>query len=493
MANRPFPLRPPACSGKVAAGLAILAAVVLRFAFLLREDVWYDEAWSIHMCSLSWGEMAAWVRGDLHPMLYHAAAKAFSLLFGDSSRQSLRLFSALWGLAAIIVCTIAGRRLYDSWLAGLLGAAVLAWLPMHLYYSAECRMYAMGGTLVLLGGLGWLAVERTAAWTPPATRFRWALLLGPAACAAAVSTHFVAGVQLAVFALLFAPWANRRRWADWFFYWGFAAVLSAPELSDLAFRVRLLREGAGWIPPPGAMDALRGCGRAVLVPVDYWVVWMSAAEEKWWGWLLVDLLPLILALWFACGLRAVPRSKRRLPGLLLVTFFLATLVQWTLTRLGIRCFFWLRYGALLLPLAALGAGPILIALWRRSRVDRVILTTAAILVIGVGTHASVARAHRWFGPVRVFLDQNPRAQPLYVCGTTFWPEYEINLGAAAVAPAVQLPAIADQEPGARFLLVVDVPDSQRPPEDLPIIAQWLPRQNPERVLESDDWVLWRVD
>ena len=85
---------------------------------------------------------------DTHPPLYYWSLKAWGDVFG-SSELALRSLSAVWGLVAVVLTFLIGKRLFGT-LQGTLAALLLAVAPLAVYYSQEVRMYAQVTALGLL-------------------------------------------------------------------------------------------------------------------------------------------------------------------------------------------------------------------------------------------------------------------------------------------------------------------------------------------------------
>ncbi len=136
----PWPLVAPAAL--VATGLA------LRLIALGRSSLWYDEAFSWHLCRLPLSRMLAKIASDVHPPLFYAALRAWIVLFGDSV-VAMRILSALAGsgcvAAAYWLGSVAARpggpgRAHG---AGLCAAALVASNGFLIYYSQQARMYSL--------------------------------------------------------------------------------------------------------------------------------------------------------------------------------------------------------------------------------------------------------------------------------------------------------------------------------------------------------------
>jgi mannosyltransferase len=130
-------------------GVAALAAA-LRWFRIDTQSLWYDEGISVHQLTRSLPDIVRAAALDTHPPLYYATLKAWGELFG-SSELALRSLSAAWGLLAVVLTWLIGRRLFGT-VAGTVAALLLAVAPLAVYYSQEVRMYAQ------VTGLGLLAV-----------------------------------------------------------------------------------------------------------------------------------------------------------------------------------------------------------------------------------------------------------------------------------------------------------------------------------------------
>jgi len=137
-------------------GLAVVTVVgtVLRLYGLDHQSLWNDELSTWQQLRFdSWREML--IKGV---PVYHLPA-FWSLLYfwihyaGDSE-TSLRLPSALLGIAAIPAMFALGRRLYGQ-REGLIAAALTATAWMPIFYSQEARPYMLLFLLVALSS-AWL-------------------------------------------------------------------------------------------------------------------------------------------------------------------------------------------------------------------------------------------------------------------------------------------------------------------------------------------------
>jgi hypothetical protein len=212
--------------------LAVFAVGLWWRLRLLGEDLFADElaTWWDVIAPESVADVVRLVSSDaeITPPLYFVLARV-ATWFGRTE-EMLRLPSLLAGSALIPLVYAWGRFVAGRWV-GLTAAAITAFAPFQLYYSAEARAYAVMTLLVAVSTLSLLAAlrQRKLYW--------WALYV--LASAGAMYTHYTAVFVLAVqlmwalvvfaalrrplvaanvcAALLFAPWipsflADRDSW-----------------------------------------------------------------------------------------------------------------------------------------------------------------------------------------------------------------------------------------------------------------------------------------
>ena len=133
----------------VATGFALVIAVVVRFATV--SALWLDEAQTVNIARLPLGDLAEGLRHDGAPPLFYALLHGWMRIFGDGD-LSVRFLPGLFGVAALPLAWVAGRRLGGrtvAWSAVILLAAS----PFAVRYATEARMYSMVVVLVLVGYL----------------------------------------------------------------------------------------------------------------------------------------------------------------------------------------------------------------------------------------------------------------------------------------------------------------------------------------------------
>ena len=152
----------------LALAVITLCGAILRLQGLAAQPLWLDEVVSLHN-ALAFGEggLPALARADhiapLHSILLWGAVE-----LGGEGAVSLRLPSALFGIATVPVFFIMAKRLFGSTRTALIGAALVAVSPYAIWYSQEARMYA----LFLLCVCAYVAV----AWPVVSRRLKWSEL-----------------------------------------------------------------------------------------------------------------------------------------------------------------------------------------------------------------------------------------------------------------------------------------------------------------------------
>ena len=229
-----------------AGAVLVTAGLVLRV--LTASDLWLDEALTVNIAKLPFGEIPGALGRDGAPPLYYLVLHAWMAVFGDGD-LAVRSLSAVASALTIPVVWLVGRRLGGR-RAAWGSAVVLAVNPFAIRYGTEARMYALVALLTALGLLAALrAYER-----PTVGRLAWVA----AAAAAVLYTHYW-GVYLLVASgvvLLLRsrrgrpPWPERVRGRE-------ARILAA-----------LAAGGAAWAPwVPTFLDQAAHTGTPWATPV----------------------------------------------------------------------------------------------------------------------------------------------------------------------------------------------------------------------------------
>jgi 4-amino-4-deoxy-L-arabinose transferase-like glycosyltransferase len=173
----------------VALTAVILAGAAARFATLDLQSYWFDEAATVRLVRLPFGQMLSELsESESAPPLYYLLAWSWSQIFG-TGEVGLRSLSAALGTATIPVAYTAGRTLVSN-RAGLIVAGLTALSPMLVWYSQEARAYAL---LVLLTAASFVFFLRSVRTPSTGNLFLWA-----AFSALALATHYFAVFFFAV-------------------------------------------------------------------------------------------------------------------------------------------------------------------------------------------------------------------------------------------------------------------------------------------------------
>jgi hypothetical protein len=122
--------------------IVMLAAAFLRVFLLPAKGMWLDETFSVWIASHSVADLLQWVvRIDQHPPLYYLLLHYWINLNGDGA-YSVRMLSALFGIATIPVIYWIGKRISGG-MVGLMAAVFLAVSLFNIYFAQETRMYTL--------------------------------------------------------------------------------------------------------------------------------------------------------------------------------------------------------------------------------------------------------------------------------------------------------------------------------------------------------------
>jgi uncharacterized membrane protein len=233
------------------------------------------------------------IAGDIHPPLHPLLLRWRAA--GGEAPLWLKLLPILIGLATIAVVFLAAREMFDRPTA-LLAAALLTLHREHVYFSQEIRSYALLAlTLTLATWMAWRWIARMRA------RDGWGYALS---AAAALYTHYLAGLVLALLAL-WGLWAARRdpaRLRGWVLLHVGVAALFAPIVPLFLTQLRISHEH--WMKPP-TLSNLHDLTRQIcfggrwLIPLLGAAALLPLARERqrgaamllWW----MALVPVLVA------------------------------------------------------------------------------------------------------------------------------------------------------------------------------------------------------
>jgi hypothetical protein len=183
-------------------GIVALAALA-RFATLDEQSFWYDEAVTVGLVRMDFGDMLGEIPdSESTPPLYYLLAWLWAKVFG-TGEIGMRSLPALCGTAFVPVMYAIGTRVVGA-RVGLIAAALAAVNPLLVWYSQEARTYAL---LLLLAGLSFLFFVHLLTGDPR----RRALVLWAVFSGLAMAAHYFAAFLVAIEAAwLLATAVNRR-------------------------------------------------------------------------------------------------------------------------------------------------------------------------------------------------------------------------------------------------------------------------------------------
>jgi len=176
--------------------LILALAVTNRFTGLVKRDFWYDEAFTGVAVKEKFWDMIVMTINDVHPPLYYIALKGFSFFF-NYSVFGIRLFSAIFGVAAIWALYLLAKELFSEKVA-LYAALVATISPFAIQYSQEARMYMMLVFFILIGAYYFVKGLQSGV---KKYFLLWGLFTG-----LSMLTHYMGIIFSAVYVIVFVAW-----------------------------------------------------------------------------------------------------------------------------------------------------------------------------------------------------------------------------------------------------------------------------------------------
>ena len=139
--------------------LITLVGGLLRLYRYTALSLWFDEGGTIWFARLPWANVLGMgPTYDTHPPGYNGLIKLISLVIPELIAG--RLLSVVAGTLTIPVLYALARRLLPT-PAALVASGLLAFAPVHLWYSQEARQYALMTLLVACSYLALVAFHQT--------------------------------------------------------------------------------------------------------------------------------------------------------------------------------------------------------------------------------------------------------------------------------------------------------------------------------------------
>ncbi len=246
--------------GETAAVAALtVAGLALRLIGLARQSIWVDECFTMdYACTftkLTREMIFLNIQGPFHAIILHAWTSVFGM-----SEYSLRLPEALVGAATIPLFWWALRPMGRPSVA-VLGAALIALSPFHLWYSQEARNYSFLMFFAVLSMGIWLRVE-TWTWT------NWAAYTATGILGLLSNLGFLFLLAAQAIWLVVTGDRRHRLLKGAAVGWVVMALAISPWAIQFWHRM-ILRSGALTMKPVAAESRLRGETTAPVTGIPY--------------------------------------------------------------------------------------------------------------------------------------------------------------------------------------------------------------------------------
>src|ERR1700687_1127044 len=129
-----------------AVGLAMAAALWLRWSTLTSQSLWMDEGYTVWISQFSPRQIWYILRDDTSPPLYYFFVHYWRALFG-SSEFCFRSLSALLGTLSLPLVYLVARKVLLSGTAVAVAVGLYAVSFYQIWYAQEVRCYSLLGLL----------------------------------------------------------------------------------------------------------------------------------------------------------------------------------------------------------------------------------------------------------------------------------------------------------------------------------------------------------
>jgi 4-amino-4-deoxy-L-arabinose transferase-like glycosyltransferase len=461
-------------------GAILLAALALRLYNLEASSFWIDELTQIRRSRLSFFAMLKDVVREVSAVPIEYAVTHFVYYYIGRSEGILRLPAVLWGVSSVAAVYYLGRRMFDR-TTGLLAAALLAFMPIQVYYSQEMRPYILASMMVLLTTLAFhraLTLNTRGAWA----LYGGTLVVGMYAHYYVAVVGILHGVYLVWMALAKRlPWRSLR---PYLVAAGIAGLLFAPwvaaDIYDMIVRKGVfLNEGRNFQLP--ALAALLRSpfvaqGANYALTADRPLTWFIAA-----AWALAAAgVALAFARkrdwWSRLGLAAVVGFG----GMAAVLALDSTAAYYFATRQMVP------FGPPIVLLVCAAWVGLFRAAWSRLARRPANWATGALaaillLAFSVGTLAGplsgvyAYRKHDWRGASRYLL-QNVQRDDIVVTRIPYYPEIYVPELADQIIALTNAGTITSQAKTHARVWILERPDAMR--NSMPDVQAWVDSEKP---------------
>lgn len=245
-------------------GLPVVALFIWG-AFCITNNLWYDEAYSASMVSLSWKRLIYITATDDHSPFYYVLLKLFYHLCGGGTHfWALKLMSVLFMLGYMLLGKYYVEKLFDRKISVYFMLFSLL-MPIFSVQAGNVRMYAVALFFLTLTGLSAYDIFREA------THRKWIVFCIASICT--VYCHTFALIQTFLFYMLFLAAiliCRKKELVKGYFISGFTvAIVFSPWLAVTCRQFILrMRYDDGSVSELATLNSV----------MDYCKEWFSAVE-----------------------------------------------------------------------------------------------------------------------------------------------------------------------------------------------------------------------
>jgi uncharacterized membrane protein len=324
--------------GAIPTGLttaAVMSALVLRWFYLGKQSLWFDEGYTEFASRLSPTDIVRWAQDSDFAPLYFLLQHYWGALFGNSE-YGLRSLSAFLGTLSLLLFYLLAKKVLKDNMAVALAMWLFAFSMMQLWYSQEARYYALLSFLALLGLYALVSfLERRSV-----ALFASIVL----SVAASLYTHNMMLFYVVALNIIWLIYPSERAWmqrareallAD-----TLAAVLYLPWVPSLLTQLGRFGKGS-WPPIPTVSDLSASLSVIAGFNLDYLqalaVRSLPLSSHTAWVWVVGGVSFLCAAL-IAGGLWRVSRIDRSANVSLLLYCLVPILMVFVYSRIATSVF-----------------------------------------------------------------------------------------------------------------------------------------------------------
>ena len=126
----------------------VILGAYLRLTNIIRDEFWYDEAFTGLMTKIPWEGFVKISGVDPHPPFFLLLIRAWTGLVGTTD-LTIRILPAVFGILTVVLVYLTSKELFDKKTAAIAGL-LTAINPFLIAYSNESRSYSIFAFLAVL-------------------------------------------------------------------------------------------------------------------------------------------------------------------------------------------------------------------------------------------------------------------------------------------------------------------------------------------------------